>query len=278
MTADLGGIIDKLALEYTAPWQFVLFRDRFIFPDAPKHYTAARMMALIELVLLAVAWRKARTRGDGFTEALCVVCAVSLLTAAFSLTRIRGVVAPHHTAWISIIGFASWVAIAAGCWVIDAPRWAAGPMPRFLFLIGVWFASCLLWPIRIIAAIHANPEVGVLTESVARVIRAAEPGRIRISWNRIPRHGEAPLDTFTWATAVMLQLEKNDLQFTTARNPDLRWMLGEPRWESTDSAGAELVFFIGTLPPPLERIECVERGENYFLRYPVCVGRLPAVR
>jgi hypothetical protein len=271
--AGFGSTVDALALEFTAPWQFALFRDRFIVPDAPKHTAAARGMALIQLALLVWAWRKARARGERFIEGLCVISGASLLTAAYALTRIRGTVAPHHTAWISIIGFVAWLAIVAGLWVIDPPRWAARPSLRFLLPIGAWFVSCLIWPIRIIGAVHANPEIGVLTESVAEAIRAQGPGRVKIAWNPTPRRGDGPPDALVWAMSVMLELEKSHLDFFTGPNPHLHWMLGKRRWESSDEASAELVFSIGPPAPPLELVQCVERGENYFLRYPVCVGK-----
>jgi len=125
--------------------------------------------------------------------------------------------------------------------------------------------------------VHANPGVGVLTESVANVIAAAEPGRVKISWSRIGHSGEGPPEALIWAVAVMLQLEKSNLRFFTGPNPHLRWMLGARRWEATDDPSTELVFTVGTPAPPFEPVECVERGENYFLRYPVCVSRVPGL-
>ncbi len=277
-TAGFGKVVDSIALEFTGAWQFVLFRDRFIFPDAPKHVVAARVMALIQLALLFLAWTRARARSDRFVEGLCAISGTALLAAAYALTRIRGAVAPHHTAWISIIGLSTWVAIVAGLWIVDPPRWAARPLVRFLLPTGAWFAACLLWPIRIIGAVHANPEVGILTESVAEVIRAQKPGSVKITWSPTPQRGEGPPDALVWATSVMLELEKSNLDFFTGPNPHLRWMLGKRRWESTGDASAELVFSVGDPPPPIERIRCVEHGENYFLRYPVCIGRARSTR
>ena len=271
--ATSAAIVDRLALEYSAQWQFVLFRDRFIFPDAPKHYIAARWMGLIQLALVALAWRSAWAKGDHFTAGLCAVCVASLVVAAYSLIKIRGTVAPHHTAWISIIGLGSWVAIFAGTLTIETPRWAAAPLTRFSLLLGGWLVSSLVWPIRTISAVHANPEIGVLSDSIAKVISKTEPGRVKISWSPASPRGEGPPEAQIWAVAVMLELEKSNLRFFTGPNPHLRWMLGERRWEAAVEPSSELVFSVGRPAPPLEPVLCIERGENYFLRYPVCVGK-----
>jgi len=271
---QLGRIADTVALEFSGPLQFALFRDRFIVPDAPKHYAAARVLALLQLFLLALAFRRSRARGDAFSAALCGVSAGSLLIAAWSLTRIKGAIAPHHTAWISTLGFTSLFAIACGLPVVT-PRWLPlRPLLRFSVLAGAWLAFCLVWPARILAAVHANPEVGELTRHAAMLIRESS-GRPRITWSPTPRRGEAPPDALIWATSVMLELERQGLDFFTGKNPDLRWMLGKPRWEGKGPAGTVLVFFVEAPPRPLERVRCVERGDNYFMRYPACVGVVP---
>ena len=51
---NIDRLLDRIALEFTGLWQFAFFRDRFIVPEAPKHYAQARVLALVVLALLVV--------------------------------------------------------------------------------------------------------------------------------------------------------------------------------------------------------------------------------
>jgi hypothetical protein len=220
-----------------------------------------------QVVALIVAWRRSRRNADRFGEALCLSCLFSIGIAAWSVANIRGEVAPHHTAWISILGVVSVLAAASS---VHSPESRPQPLMRTLGVVAAWTAYVYLWPIRFIAPIHQNIEVATLASSVTAALRGGHVvRRPRIAWGHT---SDPALDVaeYDWATAVMLELEKRHIAFFTARSPELRWMIGARHWEGSDDGAPVVTFALGPRELPGEQVACVPNGGNYFMRYPVC--------
>lgn len=266
----LSALLDRVALELSGPFQFALFRDRFIVPQAPKHYGAAKVIAFVEVVALIAAWRRSSRSADRFSEALCLSCLLSIGIATWSVAKIRGEVAPHHTACISILGFVSVLAAASSRPSPTADESEPQPLMRTLGIVAAWTAYVYLWPIGFIAPIHQNTEVATLASSVIDALRRDHVARRpRIAWG----HTSNPaldIAEYDWATAVMFELEKRHIPFFTVRSPDLRWMIGAPHWEGADDGAPAVSFAVGARQLPGKQIACVPNGGNYFMRYPVC--------
>lgn len=262
MRWPLSRLVDRASLEFSGPWQFALFRDRFIVPEDPKHYGAARWIAMVELGALVLGWWRARRRAERFGEALCALCVVSVFVAAWSIGNIRFDPAPHHTAWISILGFVAPLAAAAG---LRAPASGAErrPLVRMLGIVSAWAASVFLWPIRVIPGVHTNPEVAQLATAVVEGLREEGRERPLITWESAAE--------YDWAVAVLLELEKRRVPFFVEENAALRWMIGAPRWETPGDSTTVVTFTVAASEEEGRKLACAERGDDYFMRYPVCV-------
>ena len=262
-------LTNRVALELSGPWQFAFFRDRFIVPEAPKHYAAARAFAVLQILALAAGWRSARRAGDRFSAAWCALCLLSIGVAAWSLTKIRGDVAPHHTAWMSALGWGGALAAAAGLSAGGAAQGEPRPLIRMTGVAALSACLAFVWPIPIIAANHVNPEIDLLASSVTAGLRRARVERPRISWGS---SGNSAVDAaeYDWAGALMLELEKRRVPFFAAKSRALRWTIGAPRWEANDDATSVLHFTVGDHQAAGEKLACAERGANLFMRYPVC--------
>lgn len=252
-------LIDRVSLELSGPWQFALFGDRFIVPEAPKHYAAARWIAAAEVVALLFAWRRARRKDEPFSRALCALCLVSIVVAVWSVRSIRFEVAPHHTAWISILGFMAPIA-ALGSVAIGSSKPQVAT--RLLGVAAAWTASVFLWPIRIIPGVHVNPEVPILADALTAALHEESKERPLVTWE-----SQAEYD---WAVAVMLELEKRRVRFSVQGSDTLDWMIGGPRWDTSVDSSAVATFTVARDEEQGRKLECVQDGADYFMRYPVC--------
>jgi hypothetical protein len=265
----LWALTNRVALELSGAWQFAFFRDRFIVPEAPKHYAAGRLFAVLLILALAAGWRRARRADDRFSAAWCALCLLSVGAAAWSLTKIRGEVAPHHTAWISALGWVGALAAASGLFAGKAADAEPRPLVRLTALAALSACLAFVWPIPIIADNHVNPEIDALATSITAGLRRARVERPRIAWGN-GSDPAADVAEYDWATAVMLELEKRRVPFFVTKSRKLRWMIGMPRWEASDEARAVVHFTVGEYRAGGERLACAERGANFFMRYPVC--------
>ena len=85
---------------------------------------AALVWSASQLVLLLAAGWWAYARGRTFHAALCLICLVGSLVAAWSVTQVRGPLVDHLVFWISILGVVNTVAIVgvATSWIGDRVR------------------------------------------------------------------------------------------------------------------------------------------------------------
>jgi hypothetical protein len=261
-----SALLDRVALEFTGPFQYLLFGDRFIVPEAPKHFAGARVIALAQIGLLAFGFWRARRRSDRFVEALSLLCLLAVPCVVVALLGIRGDVAPHHTAWISAIG------------VIAFPVAVGGALPPHSWGRKILAARSDGSPRRVVPSVPAR---GARRDPRKRRGHSSgKPHHDRCArksvlsadhqLERAGREGTRHPPAFEWAVALMLELEKRQVPFGVRSAPGLGWALGRARLETTAPSSYTIVISAGTARPLGRRLDCVEGGRNNLLRYPIC--------
>jgi hypothetical protein len=266
------GLLDRVALEFTGPFQFGLFGDRFIVPEAPKHFMAARLLFVVELWLLVLGRRHAGARGDRFLEALCSVCLVSIPVSVLAIHRIGVTGAPHHTAWISALGMVSAI---AGCAAVAPSRWlgrtAARPVLRTAGLAIFLLLVCSVQPISIIPENHSNPEVSSLASKVEETLRSTPHLPVTIDSMEYGEHAQGRSPAFEIAVGLMLELEKRGRRFSMRDVRALRWALGRSRWVPLVQDAPVVTVTAGHTSSEGRRLMCVDETGNFFVPSPVCL-------
>jgi hypothetical protein len=193
-------------------------------PVGPPRWPVALALAIAQLAaLVAVVVAASRRRDAGLTT-MATVTLVQIAIAILAVRAIRGDIYVHLVIWISLLGFMSWVTLAA--WLVTAIERRLGPLAARAI---VGLGSIILLGLAVSepvprAPVFRQPDLATeqLARSVETYLRLAQVDRPTI---RIPSH-----ETWPDAVAVVLYLYKHDIPISV--ESDWLFMVGTPFAES----------------------------------------------
>jgi hypothetical protein len=174
-------------------------------PVGPPRWPVVLALAIAQLVALVAVMFAASRRRDASLTTLATVTLVQIAVAILSVRAIRGDIYVHLVIWISLLGFMSWVTLAA--WIVAAIERSLGPMPaRAIVGLGsvVLLGLAVSEPVPR-APVFRQPDLATeqLAGNVETYLRLAHVDRPTI---RIPSH-----ETWPAAVALVLYLYKHDV-------------------------------------------------------------------